>query len=110
MNKIDQKINELISLISNQEEVLRYNEIEKELHQNELIKNKIDAFKKLQKKMVIYEHHNNHVPDEVNERYNEAYYELLDIPIYNEYIHLQSEINELLQLITSIIEEELNKK
>ncbi|QVK19468.1 YlbF family regulator [Mycoplasmatota bacterium] len=110
MNEVEAKINELINLISDQEEVKRYKQIEKEMHQNKYIINKIEDFKKFQKKMVIYESHHNQIPEEVNKRYNSLYNELLEIPIYNEYITLQKEINELLQEITKIIEFELSLK
>jgi len=108
MNEIELKINELIDLIGEAEEVKRFKSIEEELNQNEFVKNKIEDFKNLQKRIVIYESHQNVIPDDVNERYQLLYNELLEIPIYNEYITLQKEINELLQEITTIIEEEIS--
>lgn len=110
MNEIEKKINELIELISNQEAVIRYKEIEKAMSQNEYIKNKIETFKNLQKRIVIYEAKHQDVPKEIIQRYDKLYQELIDIPIYNEYLMLQREINEILQTITAIIEEEINKE
>ncbi len=110
MNEIDKKITELMDLISEQEEVKRYKLIEKALDQNDLVKNKIENFKNLQKKMAIYESSHDKVPIEMSQKYDQLFNDLLDIPIYNEYLALQEEINDLLQQITSIIEEELNKK
>ncbi len=109
MNEIEERINELIRLIRNQEEVKRYNEIEKMLMENDYVKQKIEEFKKYQKRIVIYESHHNKIPDEVEERYEGLYKELLEIPVFNEYITLQNEINELFQTITSIIETEINQ-
>lgn len=109
MNEIEIKINELINLIDDQEEVKRYKLIEEELNQNEFVKNKIEEFKKLQKKMAIYESHQNIIPDNINEKYTKLYNELFEIPIYSEYIFLQQEINDILQQITQIIEYELNE-
>jgi|SRR5690554_340116 len=109
MNEIDKKIKELINLIGNQDEVIRYNKIEKALQENDYIKNKIEKFRKFQKKMVIYEAKQNKIPEEINQRYDKLYEELLDIPIYNEYLSLQQEINEMLQTVSAIIEEEINK-
>lgn len=110
MNEINKKIDELINLISNQEEVKRYKEIERALHENDYIKCKLEEFRKLQKRMVIYEHKQNELPVEINQRYDKLYNELINIPIFNEYLTLQEEINELLQTITSIIETEINTK
>ncbi len=109
MNEIENKIDELISLIGEEEEVKRYRLIEEELNQNEFVKKKIENFKKLQKKMAIYESHQNMIPEDINEKYTKLYNELFEIPIYNEYIDLQHEINEVLQQITQIIEYEINK-
>ncbi|HEY8365057.1 MAG TPA: YlbF family regulator [Haloplasmataceae bacterium] len=109
MTEIDVKINELIGLIENEEAVKRYKEIEKALQDNEYVKSKLEEFRKWQRKMVIYEASGNKISDEINEKYDKLYNELLEIPILNEYLNLQQEINEMLHTITGIIEKEMNR-
>lgn len=108
MNEIDKKIDELINLFNNDEVIKRYKEIENSLNENEYVKMKIEEFRKYQRKIVIYESKNKEIPKEVNDRYELLYNELLEIPIYNEYLLLQQEINDLIQTVTNIIETELN--
>lgn len=109
MNNIKVKIDELIDLISKQSEITRFNEIVKAMEQNELINDKITQLRKYQQKMVIYEAKGNQVPEEAQKHYDELYNELLEIPLYNEYMLLLEEINNLYQDIINIIEQELNK-
>jgi cell fate (sporulation/competence/biofilm development) regulator YmcA (YheA/YmcA/DUF963 family) len=110
MSEIELKINELMTLLSNEEAIKRYKSIEKALFTNDYVKNKIENFRKLQKRMAIYESKTQKIPLEIQERYELLFNELQDIPIYNEYITLQAELNDLIQLITNIIETEINKK
>lgn len=110
MNEIEVKINELMTLLSNEVAIKRYKSIEKALFKNDYVKNKIEAVKKLQKRMAIYESKTQKIPLEIQARYDDVLNELQDIPIYNEYITLQAELNNLIQLITNIIETEINKK
>ena len=109
MSDIKAKIDELIALIGKQDEITRYNELVKIMENNELIQAKISEFKKYQQKMVIYESKGNKVPEEAQKRYDELYDELLEIPLYNEYLALLNEINTLYQDIIHIIETEVNK-
>ena len=103
MSEIELKINELMTLLSNEEAIKRYKSIEKALFTNDYVKNKIENFRKLQKRMAIYESKTQKIPLEIQERYELLFNELQDIPIYNEYITLQAELNDLIQWITNII-------
>lgn len=110
MEQIQTKLDELISLLNDQEEVKRYKAIEKTLNKNNYIQEKMKAFKTYQQKITVYEAKHETIPALAQERYDELLDELLNIPIYNEYIHLQTEINHTLQQITSIIEKNINEK
>ena len=109
MNKVEEKLSELIDILAEQEEIQRFKKIEDVLKNNSTIQARIDDYKKMQKKVVLYENKNDDLPKEVSDKLDKAYNELFDIPIYNEFSHLQSDINELLQQLTFIIEQEINK-
>jgi cell fate (sporulation/competence/biofilm development) regulator YmcA (YheA/YmcA/DUF963 family) len=108
MNNIEQKLNELMELLKNQEELKRYKLIENKLNDNETIMERIDEYKKMQQKVVLYETRNDDLPQEVSNKLDRVYEELFDIPIYSEYIDLQTELNEVIQHITTIIENAIN--
>lgn len=110
MNDIEKKLNELLDLISNQDEISEFKEIEKNLLENQHINKKLNEFKKIQKKITLYEYHNNTLPLEYKKSYENSLNNLLNIPIFNKYINLQSEINDIIQQITFMIEQELNDK
>jgi len=109
MTNVEVKLNELIELLKNQEEVKNFKLIEQKMLDNDYIKSRIDAYKKMQQKVVLYESKQGDLPEEVNGKLERLYDELFDIPLYNEYSSLQEEINEALQQITFILESELNK-
>lgn len=107
---IQKKLDALIEAINEQEEVQRYKQIEIELGKNRYFKDKMKNYKRWQQKVVLYEHQHHEVPKEIETKLDSMYQELLDIPIYNEYLNLQADINEVIQQITFIIETEINKK
>lgn len=109
MNKeIEEKLNELIDLIKNQEEIKNFKKIESKMLENEYLNSRIEAYKKMQQRVVLYESKNDDLPKEVSEELDSLYNELFEIPIYNEYTNLQNEINDLFQHITFILETEIN--
>jgi cell fate (sporulation/competence/biofilm development) regulator YmcA (YheA/YmcA/DUF963 family) len=107
--KVLEKLDELIELLHNQEEIPRFKEIEKQLNQNSYIQSRVNEYKRWQQKVVLVENKNQELPKETSDKLDRLYHELFDIPIYNEYSLLQEEINDVLQQISFILEEELNK-
>jgi cell fate (sporulation/competence/biofilm development) regulator YmcA (YheA/YmcA/DUF963 family) len=107
--KVQEKLDELIELLNNQEEIPRFKEIEKQLKQNDYIQSRVNEYKRWQQKVVLVENKNQELPQETSDKLDRLYNELFEIPIYNEYSLLQEEINDVLQQISFILEEELNR-
>ncbi|MDF2699570.1 MAG: hypothetical protein K0Q49_1126 [Haloplasmataceae bacterium] len=108
MNNINEKLNELIDLLKNQDEVIYFNQIEDKLKANQFINEKLNQFRKMQQKHVLYENKNGKVPVDVNSKYENLQNELFEIPVFNEYLNLLNDINDVIQSVAFIIESEIN--
>lgn len=102
MNKIIDSIHEL-------PEVIKYKKLEKMVDDNIEYKNKLKKMFEYQKQMINSKHYNL----ENNyylylEKYNEIKKELEEDVIVSMYLDSLEEVNELLQITTSIIENKIN--
>lgn len=107
--EIKQKLENLIETLEAQEEVRRFIEIERKMHQNVTLKQRINEYKKWQQRVVLNEYRTGETDEHAEAKLRQLYEELADIPIFNEYLHLMEEINEVIQSITKIIEESINQ-
>lgn len=55
--RIAKELDQLITMLTNKEEIIRYKELEKHVHENEWINNTIEKIKMKQKELVQFEHY-----------------------------------------------------
>lgn len=101
------KIEELIDLIKNDPLIIRYKKLEKIIDQDEQLKEDYNQLLTLQKKLVQNEYTNSSTL-EIQASYNQHLEKLHSHYLMGEYLELLENINNDLQLITKIIEEEIN--
>ncbi len=104
MNKLIDSLNEL-------EEVKRYKRLEKLVDENEEYKQKIDKLYNYQKQMVNSKHYeleNNYYI--YLEKYNKLKKELEEDVLLSMYLNSLEEINNLLEIITNTISNNINDK
>ncbi|ERJ13662.1 YlbF family regulator [Haloplasma contractile] len=106
---IEEQLDHLLALIDENEAVRRFRELEKMLNENEVIKQRIEQFKDVQKLYTVKEAKKEEEAEALKSLYEETKDNLLNIPLFNEYINLQTELNDLLQQISFILEHELEK-
>lgn len=96
----------LIQAILENETIKRYKELEAYIESNEEFTNIISELKIVQKQLVNAKEFNKGQAIIVfTKQYNELLEKIDDYPLVNEYLALQSDINEVLQQIVSIIED-----
>ena len=99
----------LIEMIKNHPTVIRYQKLEKTIHENSTLKEKLEALKTMQKKMVqlnVKQKKDSHIDN----AYTKLLLEIESFPLLGEYLELQQEINNMLQQVAFIIENEINKE
>lgn len=108
--EILEKTKQLANTIAETDEVVQYKAIEQQLNANEKFSRLMEQRKKLQKESVNLEQLGK------LEALAEAELQLTDLnktidemPIVEEFKHAQNEVNEILQMVTSIITSELDK-
>lgn len=106
MNKLE-KISELIDLVKNDDQVKRYQELEKLIKNDLNINNQLKEIKELQKRMVKQEYSGSFTLDSIKNEYNRKIDDLKAYPYVEEYLELLEYINDDLQLIIKIIEDEI---
>ena len=110
MNSLTEK-EKLIQMIKNNPDIKRYQAIEKVLNENNELKLKINKLKTVQKQLINAKELNK---QESIEHFDEIYKKLLDdieaYPLMSDYLALQGDINEMMQHITQIIEDGVNKE
>ena len=104
MNKIDKLVNE----IANDTVVKRFNELEKVIDSDQLLKNDYNNLLELQKVMVNKRERKSKDLELAVNNYEEAKKNVLKYIIIEEYLDLLEEINYDLVLIQKIITEEIN--
>ena len=107
INNILNKFEELIALIKNSSDYKKYKELEQIIKQDKEIMGLIDEIKDCQKQIVKFKI----IGKDINNLENiiASNLEKLDnIPVYVEYNYLQSDFNEMFQIIKNTIEKCLN--
>jgi cell fate (sporulation/competence/biofilm development) regulator YmcA (YheA/YmcA/DUF963 family) len=101
----------LIEMIKNNETIKRYQAIEKVLNANEDLKSKINKLKTIQKQLINAKEINKQETIKHYESlYNELLTEIEGYPLMSDYLALQGDINDMIQHITQIIEDGVNKE
>jgi cell fate (sporulation/competence/biofilm development) regulator YmcA (YheA/YmcA/DUF963 family) len=101
----------LIEMIKNNETIKRYQAIEKVLNANEDLKSKINKLKTIQKQLInAKEINKQETIKHYDALYNELLAEIEAYPLMSDYLALQGDINDMIQHITQIIEEGVNKE
>lgn len=97
---------DILKAFSENKNIKRYQELEKIINKNELIKDKLTTLKKIQKEIVHAKSFGKtNALDKLESDYDRLYNEFLQTPLIAEYLELQVLINDLLQNFTSIIED-----
>lgn len=102
------KLKELISLIQNDDTVKRFKQLEDTIDHNKEINETFKELLELQKQLVQGEESKDSRTESIRQDYQNKYDELTSFYVLNEYLDLLELINNDLQLITSIIENEIN--
>lgn len=105
-NKLNEKIDEMISIIKSSDEYKKYMEISSKMEQDEEIMTLIREIKELQKKIVKEESFGNDIST-LDEDINKKIKLLEEYPIYLDYIYLQEDLNNTMQMIKESIEKYL---
>ncbi|AMA74730.1 hypothetical protein ACH33_11950 [Aneurinibacillus sp. XH2] len=103
-SSIIESAKELAALIANSEEVERFKQAEKKISANGRVQGLIMQIKQKQKRIVKLEHSRQYdqIP-EIEKEIDALQDELDTIPIVQEFKQTQQDINELLQMVTSVI-------
>ncbi len=103
------KIDELIELVKNTDDYKRYMFLKEEMKKNNSLINLINDIKK-EEQLRIKKEYNHENIEEISNKIDSLYKELLSYPIYQEYLYLQEDINNQLQDIRKILEDTFNKE
>ena len=101
----------LIQMILNDEEIQRYKRMEDAINNNKQLKAKMNELKSVQKQLVNAKHIGKQEAVKAYQaKYDTLYQAIEDYPLMSDYMALQSDINEMIQSIVSILEEGLEKE
>ena len=100
----------IISYFNSKDEVKRIKELEHLIDNDDVLKNKIEELKKLQKKMINSKEYNliNQYKED-KKLYDELLEKINDYPFVGEYLDLLEQTNNELRLLTDGINEEIEK-
>lgn len=105
------KAQELAELIYTSEEVMVYQQAEKQISSNERIQALIASMKKKQKEIVAFEKfQNEQMVQKIEQEIEELQDELDGIPVVSQFQQSQSDLNYLLQLIMTAIRDTVSQK
>lgn len=103
-DEIVEKAKEIAHMIANTEEVEFFKKAEEQINENQKVREKIASLKTLQKQAVNFQHLGKEKALKMIEGKITAIEEEIDqIPIVQEFKHSQMEVNELLQLVSNAI-------
>lgn len=102
------KLNELTNELKNSETIKRFKQLESIIDHDEILKKDYELLKKLQKELVQAETKKSANLSEIREEYNTQLEKVNQHVLLSEYVDLIQSINEDLQLIQTIITEEIN--
>jgi len=103
------KLDELIQLIQNDEQIQRFKELELVIDHNQDIQEKFNKLLELQKRMVQQEVQKHKNYPQSKTAYDKAYQDLRENLLVEEYLELLEYINNDINFIQSIIEQEIAK-
>jgi len=103
------KLGKLIKLIKEDKKVLRYQQLELLIDQNENLNQMYSKLIELQKRMVQANHNKTKDQQQNKELYNQQLEKIQEFPLLNEFLSLQNEINEEIIMIVKMVESEINK-
>lgn len=99
-----EKARELAAMIAKTKEVDFYKRAEHQIKHNQRVQSLIDEIKQKQKQLVMFESINKpELVAKVEGEYNQLQEELDNIPIVEEFKQSQVDVNDLLQMVTSVI-------
>ncbi len=101
------KTKELVELIKNSSDYQKYLELKNKMKDNNEIMTLISKIKKEEKIITNKEYRKEDIKEN-NENIDKMKQELEAYPIYNEYMYLQEDLNNMFQSIKSIIENSFN--
>jgi cell fate (sporulation/competence/biofilm development) regulator YmcA (YheA/YmcA/DUF963 family) len=100
----------LIKMILENESISRYRRIEQLINDHKELKVKIGELKNIQKQLVnAKEIGKSEAIQSFQQRYDDLLESIEEYPLMSDYLALQSDINEMLQSIVSIIEDGIEK-
>lgn len=106
-DEILNKVDELVILLKESPEYLRYKEIVEQMKKNDEIMMLIKNVKKNQKEIVNLEYRGSNTSNIENILFN-SIETLNSYPIYQEYSYLLSDLNYMFQCVKNILEEYIN--
>ena len=105
------KVAEITTRLDELEEVERYKALEARLNDNQKVKDLIDAIKKLQKQAVNLQAYGKvNAVKQIDDQIDAIQAEIDAIPIVDEFKSAQVIVNDILQALTSNINEKVNEK
>ena len=101
------KTNELVSLIKESNDYKRYLFLKEEMKKDKQLMELVNKIKKSEKLRVNLEHKKEDISN-IDKEINSLRKELNEYPIYQEYLYLQEDLNNLFQNIRNILETNIN--
>ncbi|WP_431029565.1 RicAFT regulatory complex protein RicA family protein [Lysinibacillus sp. LZ02] len=103
-DELVEKAKEIAHMIANTEEVEFFKKAEEQINENQKVREKIASLKTLQKQAVNFQHLGKEKALKMIEGKIEAIEEEIDgIPVVQQFKQSQVEVNELLQLVSNVI-------
>ena len=101
------KTNELVSLIKESNDYKRYLFLKEDMKKDKQLMGLVNKIKKSEKLRVNLEHKKEDISN-IEKEINSLRKELNEYPIYQEYLYLQEDLNNLFQNIRNILETNIN--
>jgi cell fate (sporulation/competence/biofilm development) regulator YmcA (YheA/YmcA/DUF963 family) len=100
----------LIEMIQNDAEIQRYKRIEQLINDHKELNQKFNELKRVQKQLVNAKHIGKKEAIDAFQVQYDALYEAIEAyPLMSDYLALQSDINEMLQVIQNILQDGIEK-
>ena len=98
------KAEELAEMIANTEEVDFFKREEAQIHENQRIRELIASLKSLQKQSINFEHYGKErAYNQVQAKIDAIEKEISEFPVVQEFKESQADVNDLLQIVSSVI-------